>query len=175
MGDICLTSEDTSVGTFFLTLYFLFFGAVLSAEISTHHFSGLHLYTTTARPFWRLATRVLFLIVLRLVYLGWAYSVLMQCSSFGQNLSFFFQPIVCAVLSLPIFGIAQLSYRFEPPPVVDPPKQKFPNGSRIIVYSYTHCLAWAFFSILPAVSILLWIALTCQSRNPAIPLPRTYD
>ena len=144
------------MGNLFLTLYFLFFGAVLSAEISTHHFSGLHLYTTT-HPFGRFAVRVLFLIVLRLVYLGWAYSVLMHCPSFGQNLPFFFQPIVCAVLSLPIFGVAQLSYRFEPPHVVDPPKQKFPSGTPILVYSYAHCFAWASLAILPAISILLYI------------------
>ena len=146
----------------FITIYSLFFGAALSAEISTHHFSGLHLYTTTPKPSRRLAIRVLFLIVLRLGYLGWAYSVLMHCPSFGQNLPLFFQPIICAVLSLPIFGVTQLSYRFEPPPVIDPPKQKFPNGAPIIVYSYAHCLAWAFFSILPAVSVLFWIALSCQ-------------
>ena len=160
------------MGNLFLTLYFLFFGAVLSAEISTHHFSGLHLYTTTHRPFGRLAVRVLFLIVLRLVYLGWAYSVLMHCPSFSQNLPYFLQPIICAVLSLPIFGVAQLSYRFEPPPVMDPPKQKFPSGAPIIVYSYAHCVAWAFLSILPAISILLCIKLACYAPASTVaPLP----
>lgn len=158
------------MGNLFLTLYFVFFGAVLSAEISTHHFSGLHLYTATHRPFGRLIVRVLFLIVLRLVYLGWAYSVLMHCPSFGDILPFFFQPIICAVLSLPIFGVAQLSYRFEPPPLIEPPKQKFPSGAPIIVYSYAHCVAWAVLSILPAVSILLYIKLACYVPA-STPLP----
>ncbi|MBI1940875.1 MAG: hypothetical protein HYS33_05130 [Acidobacteria bacterium] len=128
------------IGNLFLTVYVLFFGAVLSAEISTHHFSGLHLYTASSKPVVRLAIRALFLIVLRLIYRGWAYSILMPCSSFGQNTSFFLQPIICAVLSLPVFGIAQLSYRIEPPPVIDAPRQKFPGKTPIIVYTYGHCL-----------------------------------
>ncbi len=149
------------MGNLFLTVYILFFGAVLSAEISTHHFSGLYLYTTTPRPLVPLGVRVFFLIVLRLVYLGRAYSILICCPSFGRNLAFFFQLIICAVLSLPVFGIAQLSYRIEPPPVIDPPKQKFPSENPIIVYSHAHCLAWAFFSVLPAALMLLWILYHC--------------
>jgi hypothetical protein len=113
------------VGNLFLVIYTLFFGAVLSAEISNYHFSGLHLYSSTTKPVARLVMRAMFLVVLRLVYLGWAYSTLMGCLSLDHHLPFFFQPIICAVLSSPIFGIAQLSYRFEPPPVVDPPEQKF--------------------------------------------------
>jgi hypothetical protein len=108
------------VGNLFLVIYTLFFGAVLSAEISTYHFSGLHLYTKTTKPVRRLAMRAMFLVVFRLVYLGWAYSTLMGCPSLDQRLSFFFQPIICAVLSSPIFGLAQLSYRFEAPPFSRP-------------------------------------------------------
>lgn len=160
------------MGILFLTVYSLFFGAVLSAEISTYHFSGLHLYTTTPRPFGRLVIRILFLIVLRLVYLGCAFSVLMHCPSFGQNLPFFLQPITCAVLSLPTFGIAQLSYRFEPPPKIDPPKQKFPSGTPIIVFSYTYCLTWALLLFLPALLILLRIKLACYAPASTVtPLP----
>jgi hypothetical protein len=85
----------------------------------------------------------------------------MHCPSFGLNLPFFLQPIICAVLSLPTFGIAQLSYRFEPPPITDPPKQKFPSGIPITVFSYAYCLTWALLLILPALLILLWIKLAC--------------
>jgi len=94
----------------------------------------------------------------------------MHCLSFGPDVPFFLQPIICAVLSLPIFGVAQLSYRFEPPPVTDPPKQNFPSKPPIIVYSYVHCVAWAVLSILPAVLILLYIKLACYVPA-STPLP----